>query len=107
MHILLSGPLLIYIGYFKPENKVLYGILLFLGISLGILLFYKISKQVVNKSLTQFSTWYIIHFLIIVPLLIWCGIKHTDTPPIIFSLLMAIGCAAFGYHVIKFIGKIF
>lgn len=111
IHILFSGPLLMYVGYFKPVtnnigfSKYLYHILLALGVLLLILFSYKIINKIISHSVNQYITWYIIHALIFAPLLIWCGIRREKTPQIIFSLLLAIGCAAFGYHLIKLISK--
>lgn len=99
IHVLITGPLLMYIGYIKPTNIVLYNILLGLGTLLLFIFGYKIINKIITRSINQYTVWYIIHFIIIVPLLIWCGIKQTKTPVVVFSLLLAIGCAAFGYHI--------
>ena len=72
----------------------------------GPLLIYRIIKRILSGSVNQYIWWYIIHAAIFIPLLIWCGIKKTETPAMVFSILMAIGCAALGYHSIKLISSL-
>lgn len=94
-HILFTGPILIYLGKMKPQIPVIYHIILILGIALGIYFLYKIFIEKYK------SPWFVLHFLLFVPLLIWIGLMGTTAPPFLFSILVAIGCAAIGYHGIK------
>ena len=99
LHIFFTGPLLIYIGLTKPENPQIYNFIFLLGILLSIYFLYLIT----SLKYSQYHVWLLIHYLIFIPLLIFVGIKKTETPKIIYSLLLAIGIAAFGYHLIRLI----
>ena len=101
-HILFTGPLLIYIGLTKPQNPQIYNFLFILGIILSIYFLYLIS----TLKYSPYHTWLLIHYLIFIPLLIYTGLKKTKTPNIIYSLLLAIGIAAFGYHSIRLFQEI-
>jgi len=45
------------------------------------------------------------HILLVVPLLLYVGWMKKETPSTIFSLLLALGIAAFGYHLVRLIEK--
>jgi hypothetical protein len=47
--------------------------------------------------------WLAWHILLISGLLIACGIGRQDSPTIVFSLLLALGFAALGYHITRWI----
>jgi RsiW-degrading membrane proteinase PrsW (M82 family) len=96
-HILLTGPVLIYIGLMKPKNKWIYKILLFFGLLLLVFFFY----HIISTKTTPYHVWLYIHLILFIPLLIWIGIKKDQSPKILFSLIIAIGCAAIGYHAIR------
>ena len=106
IHILFSGPLLIYVGYVKPEYNFVYYILIALGVILLLHLGYHIFEHISKKTFSNSTIWYMIHVLLFAPLLLWCGIMKTKTPHMIFAILMAIGCAAFGYHILRLISKV-
>jgi hypothetical protein len=94
-HVLFTGPMLLYLGKVKPQDPIIYHIVLALGIALGLYFAYKI---VIKNNR---SPWIILHLLLFVPLLVWIGLLKTAAPPFLFSLCVALGCAAIGYHGIK------
>lgn len=99
-HVLVTGPSLLYIGLNKPENPLIYTIALLSGILLGLFFVFKLYIQKYD------SPWLKLHLAIFVPLLILLGIRGRQSPPFLFSVLTAIGCAAIGYHGIKIVNYI-
>ena len=100
IHILFVAPLLIYIGLRKPQQNWVYFILFILGI--GVLLNF-LTKIVRQDNWNQRTVWYAIHMLLFASLLLyvgWYGVKAADVS---YSLLLAVGIAAFGYHSIRLI----
>lgn len=100
LHILFIGPLLIYIGLVKPQKVVVYNILL----GLGVLVIFKFAYLLVTERLNQRSIWYILHIILFSTIALYVGIKQNKTPRIGYSLLLATGIAAFGYHLIRQLG---
>lgn len=100
LHILFIGPLLVYIGLMKPHNLTIYMILL----GLGLLIVLKFGYLLVTKSISERSVWYIVHIVLFAFLAVYVGVKQTKTPQIGYSLLLATGIAAFGYHLIRQLG---
>ncbi len=98
-HILILGPLLLYIGISKPPQKWLYHILLILGI-IAILVF--ILKLILAWSSVFWVLW---HILFIGIILIWVGVKKESSPSFLFNLLIIIGSAAIGYNLIKLLKR--
>ncbi len=98
-HVLVTGPLLIYIGLSKNISSLFYNLLLLASI---LLFLYLLSLILQNNK----RTWLIIHLLVFLPLLLWCGIAKEKTPYMIKSALLAIGCGAFGYHLIYIIKRL-
>lgn len=49
--------------------------------------------------------WLVIHLAVFFPLLIWIGWKGRDAPKIVFSVLLAIGFAAIGYHLARLLQR--
>lgn len=96
-HVLFTGPMLLYLGKAKPQNPIIYHIVLAFGIALGLYFSYMIFVEN-NKS-----PWIILHLLLFVPLLVWIGLLKTAAPLFLFSICVALGCAAIGYHSIKLI----
>ena len=96
-HVLFTGPMLIYLGKVKPQKPIIYHTILALGIALGIYFLYKILIEKYK------SPWFVLHLLIFIPLLIWVGLLGTNAPPFLFSIFVALGCAAIGYHGIKLV----
>lgn len=97
-HALLIGPFLIYVGMIKPPQPWVYYALLTVGILIAIKF---IVSLIMNKN-----DWYVVHLILFAPLLIYAGIKQKESPNIVFSLLLAVGCAALGYHVIRIMQKV-
>ena len=97
VHILVTGPLLVYAGLVEEKPRWLFDVLLVLGIVLAAYFPY----VMYTTKLSQYHVWLAIHLFIIVGLMVTAGIMRDNTPRIIFSLLLAIGIAAIGYHVIR------
>jgi len=96
-HIIIFGPLLIYIGYSKPSQLYFYYIL---GI-LGILLLIDILYRLITKHM---YAWLYVHLVLFVPLFIYIAyhrIINQKIPNYTYSFLLAIGIAAFGYHLVR------
>ena len=96
-HIIIFGPLLIYIGYSKPSQIYFYYILGILGILLLADIFYRF---ITNKM----YAWLYVHLFLFVPLFIYIAyhrILNQKIPNYTYSFLLAIGIAAFGYHLVR------
>jgi hypothetical protein len=102
VHIILIGPILLYLALEKNIHKYVYDLLLALGIILAFYFMY----MIYSHKLSSYHVWLIIHLLIFAPLLMWIGFAKEQTPRIILSLLLAVGCAAIGYHFIRLIQKL-
>jgi hypothetical protein len=102
LHILLTGPLLIYIGLKKPKQDWIYNLILILGIILSIYFLILIIKI----PYSPYHSWLFIHFIVFIPLLLFVGIRKTNTPNIIYSILLTLGIAAVGYHSVRLYQKI-
>jgi len=100
LHVLFIGPLLIYIGIFKPQNGIFYNILL----GLGILVLFKFTYLTLTQKLTQKSVWYILHVILFSMIAIYVGVNKQQTIKIGYSLLLATGLSAFWYHLIRLFG---
>jgi hypothetical protein len=95
-HILLVGPLFIYVGI-KRETipKLMFPFLLVLGAFITLYHIY----LAYNKLKQGQSAWVnYIHFLIIGPLLVYIGYKGLETTRKYFEMLLLLGMAAIGYH---------
>jgi hypothetical protein len=101
VHVLATGPLLIYIGLSKNISPFFYNLLIAISILIVLYLVYLLLQINERKR-----TWLIIHLLVFLPLLLWCGIAKEKTPYMIKSALLAIGCGAFGYHLIYIIKRL-
>lgn len=98
-HILLFGPFLIYVGLATPKENYIYNIIL----ALGFFVILAFIIGIIYEPTISLSGWLIWHIVIISGLLLWCGFTKTETPSIIFSLLIALGFAAIGYHLTRLI----
>lgn len=99
IHILINGPLMIYIGYLKPENIIFYWILMLIGIGLIFDVLYRYYKN-------NLHAWLVVHLLLFAPLFIYTGylgIKNDKIPYYLHSFILAVGISALGYHIIKLI----
>jgi hypothetical protein len=95
-HILLVGPLFLYVGI-KRETipKLMFPFLLVLGAFITLYHIY----LAYNKLKLGQSAWVnYIHFLIIGPLLVYIGYQGLETTRKYFEMLLLLGMAAIGYH---------
>ena len=95
-HILLVGPLFLYVGIKRDTiPKLMFPFLLVLGAFITIYHMY----LAYNKYKQGQSAWVnYIHFLIIGPLLVYIGFQGLETPRKFFEILLMLGIAAIGYH---------
>lgn len=94
-HILVLGPLLLYVGIEHPSSAWIYIMLAVLG-SLAILAF---GLQASTKD----AFWVVWHMLIIGVLLLSMAVLRTQSPEYLFRLCIIVGSAAIGYHAIRLI----
>ena len=95
-HILLVGPLFLYVGI-KRETipKLMFPFLLVLGAFITLYHIY----LAYNKLKQGQSAWVnYIHFLIIGPLLVYIGYQGLETSRKFFEILLLLGMATIGYH---------
>ena len=93
VHVLITGPLFIYIGLTKPANMIYYYALLLLAVIIVLAFIYRY----LHKGLY-------VHLLLFASLLIsifYLKIMHKEVPYYLYSFLIAIGIAAIGYHLMK------
>lgn len=100
-HCLLIGPLLAYIGLVQPQEKIYYIVILLLAIAL-------ITVFIWRLILRKLYPWLFVHFIFFAFLLGYVGMTGTFIgaqyiQPFSYSLLLAIGVAAFGYHLIRLV----
>jgi len=100
-HILLFAPFLFYVGLIVPTSRSwLYPIAFILGV-------YVILSWCHRIWIKDYTIgWVAWHMLVIGGLLIVCGIYRDRAPRIVFSLLLAMGIAAFGYHLTRLIQSV-
>lgn len=103
IHLFFSGPLLIYIGLAKPQYDWIYWLLFLAGVY--VVAHFLIGLVNARKELSSRHAWYFVHILVFVPLLLYVGWKKAETPPTVYSLLLAVGIAAFGYHLLRLVQK--
>jgi hypothetical protein len=95
-HILLVGPLFLYVGISGTTlHKFMFPFLLVLGAFITIYHMY----LAYNKFKQGQSAWVnYIHFLIIGPLLVYIGYQGLETSRKFFEILIMLGMASIGYH---------
>lgn len=95
-HILLVGPLFLYVGIKRNSIPIfMFPFLLVLGTFIIIYHAY----LAYNKFKQGVSAWVnYIHFLIIGPLLVYIGYHSLETSRKYFELLLLLGMATIGYH---------
>jgi hypothetical protein len=99
VHVLFTGPFLIYVGLYQPQSIYFYVVLFTLAIAI-VLAFI---NRYMNKEL---YAWIFIHLFLFVTLLASTSILRFMDKPIpsyMFSFLLAVGIAAVGYHSIKIV----
>jgi len=99
IHMLFSGPLLIYVALVQPTSPYVYWLLLLLGIAIC----FKFTYSAFTTEFSQRHVWFAIHAILFSSLLIYVGSMGPDTPKVGYSLLLAVGIAAIGYHTIRLI----
>lgn len=100
-HMLLFAPFVFYLGLTMPKSQSpLYLIALLLGVYVIIAWGYRI--WIADYT----AGWVAWHILFIGGLLLACGIFRDRAPRIVFSLLLALGFAAFGYHLTRLIQSV-
>lgn len=97
IHIFIFGIVLLYVGITIPKYDWIYYILLTLGIIA--IIFFSLNFK---KSLF----WILWHILIIGIVLLWVGIQKYNSPKFLFKLLIILGSAAIGYHLVRLIQNI-
>lgn len=100
LHVFFIGPLLIYIGLLKPDNDLVYYILL----GLGLVVLMKFAYLLVEQKVSQRSVWYVLHVVLFSMIAIYVGLNKKHTLQIGYSLILATGISAFGYHLIRLFG---
>jgi hypothetical protein len=99
VHVLFTGPFLIYVGLYQPQSIYFYVVLFILAIAI-VLAFI---NRYINKEL---YAWLFVHLFLFMTLLASTSILRFMDKPIpnyLFSFLLAIGIAAVGYHSIKIV----
>lgn len=95
VHILVIAPFLIYVGLTRPQSSVYYLVLGLLGVLLLLNFTYKL------MSAKSVRGWLVIHAYIFSALFLYMAWFGRESADISFSLLIAIGSAAAGYHAIR------
>jgi hypothetical protein len=95
-HIIIVGPLLIYVGIKRDKiPSILFSILFYLGI---FIILYHSYKVYYNITIGK-SYWInLFHILIIGPILVYIGYNRDKTERLYYELLLMLGFAAIGYH---------
>ena len=95
-HIIIVGSLFLYVGINQTNvPKILYPIMLYLGIIIIIYHCYK----VYNKIKEGKGYWVnLIHIFIVGPILICIGYNREKTSRKYFEILLMLGFASIGYH---------
>jgi hypothetical protein len=97
-HIIFVGALFLYVGIERTNiPKILFPLLLLLGIMVIMLHAYKLYNNIINKTYTTDWVHYI-HILLVGPLLMIIGYNGISTSRRYFELLIMAGMASIGYH---------
>lgn len=96
-HILVTGPLLVYVGVVDEKPVWVYNVL----VALGALMVLYIPYVMYTTKLGPYHVWLAIHLFIFAGLIIAVGVLRDKSPHILLSLLLAIGVAAIGFHAIR------
>lgn len=97
-HAFVTGPFLMYVGLARKRPSWVFHVL----VAIGVLLALYFPYVIMTRKLSQYHVWLFIHLAIFIPLLIAIGVMKDRAPKILFSLVLAIGIAAIGYHLIRF-----
>jgi len=101
VHMLMSGPLLIYVALAQPKTQYVYWLLMVLGVAICA----KFAYTAFTTELSQRHVWYAIHAVLFASLLVYVGYMgvYSEVPRIGYSLLLAVGIAAVGYHTVRIV----
>ena len=97
VHVLFTGPFLLYVGVVQPENIYFYYVLF--GLAVVIILAFL--NRFFRKEL---YAWLFVHLFLFAALLLSVSvlkIMGKKVPPYLYSFLVAVGIAAVGYHIYK------
>ena len=113
-HVLVLGPLLIYVGWFgKKSNKYIFPLIFGIGVMAFIYHSFRIfsPREVFNCKNTNYDTVklelgimktiYIFHALIIAPILIYVGWFGINSFSAIFPIILFFGIIGFFYHLFR------
>jgi predicted membrane-bound mannosyltransferase len=74
---------------------------------MGIFLVFKFFIHLWRVRLSDHEVWAMVHMLLFAPLLIYIGWYKNNVSPSVFSLLLAVGIAAIGYHGLRILQKMY
>lgn len=94
VHILVVAPFLLFVGVRRPRSRVFYWIL---GLAGVLLLAY---FTVIQLFAADVRGWLLVHAYLFSALLLYMAWEQDGAADFGFSLLVAIGAAAAGYHAI-------
>ena len=97
VHILFTGPFLLYVGIVQPENIYFYYVLF--GLAVVIILAF-LNKFIRN----ELYAWLFVHLFLFAALLLTVSVLKImcqKVPEYLYSFLTALGIAAVGYHIYK------
>ena len=95
-HIIIVGGLFLYIGIKRTTiPKMLYPILIGLGITI---ILYHIFKVYIHVKENKQYWFNLIHIIVIGPLLVYIGYNRENTQRLYFEMLIMLGFASIGYH---------
>ena len=98
IHIIFNGPYMIYLGLIQPTNLIFYYILFIYSLIVLVNILFRIYNN-------QSHAWLYVHLILFVPLFLYIGylgITKQEIKYYYFGFLLAIGLAAFFYHLLKF-----
>ena len=97
IHVLFTGPLLLYLGIAETKPGWVYIFVAIYALLVALLML----VNILSGPWKPIKVWYMIHLIIFVPLLLLLAAKRDKTPRIVLSILLALGFAAVGYHSYK------
>ena len=102
-HVIVVTALFLYVGFQRTEvYPVTYPVLLGLGV---IVLLYH-SYESYSYYMEGKKPWVnLIHVLLVAPLMILIGSMGMNTPSMYYDMLLMLGFAAFGYHMMRLLRK--
>jgi hypothetical protein len=101
-HVVGSGPLLVYLGATAVRKPAwVYRVVLVVGVLLAAVV---AGLLFLRPWRADGGIWLLVHLLVVSPLLLWLGAVGDAAPRVVTSLVLALGCAALGYHVLAMAG---